>query len=270
MPESVRPAVRRCIYFVPNVWDAIRGRVDPLVPERGLRFVGSGDYRQVGREFLGHFRTHAGLSPDESVLDVGSGNGRMAVALLNYLSDAGRYEGFDVVGEGVEWSRRVLTARRGNFRFRRADVHNRLYNPAGRHAACRYRFPYDDATFDFAFATSVFTHMLAEEVDNYLRQIARVLRPGGRCLLTFFLINDESRRLMAEGRSELAFGHRLGRCLVQSVRKPHAAVAYEESDVRNMLDDAGLRLRDPVLFGRWCARARWVGYQDMVVADRPG
>ncbi len=269
MPESIRPAVRRCIYFVPNVLDSIRGRVDPLVPQRGLRFVGAGDFREVGREFLGHFRTHAGLGPDESVLDVGSGNGRMAVALLNYLSDAGRYEGFDVAREGVEWSRRVLTARRGNFRFRQADVHNRIYNPAGRHAASLYRFPYEDATFDFAFATSVFTHMLADEVENYLRQVARVLRPGGRCLLTFFLINDDSRRLMEQGRSELSFPHRLGRCLLQSARKPEAAVAYEEGHVREMLAAAGLRLRAPILYGRWCARPRWVGYQDMIVADRP-
>ena len=41
---------------------------------------------------------------------------------------------------------------------------------------------------DVAFLTSVFTHMLPEDVEHYLDELARVLKPGGRTLITWFLL----------------------------------------------------------------------------------
>ena len=38
--------------------------------------------------------------------------------------------------------------------------------------------------------------MLSADMENYLKQIARVLKPGGRCLITYFLLNPESAKLM--------------------------------------------------------------------------
>src|SRR4051794_41708508 len=41
-----------------------------------------------------------------------------------------------------------------------ADLFNARYNPAGTQSADAYTFPYGDGRFDFALATSVFTHLL--------------------------------------------------------------------------------------------------------------
>ena len=53
------------------------------------------------------------------------------------------------------------------------------------------------------YLISVFTHMLPEECENYAQEIMRVLRPGGRCAVTTFLVdrgNDASiRDWTAEG-----------------------------------------------------------------------
>ena len=39
---------------------------------------------------------------------------------------------------------------------------------------------------------SVFTHMRRREVANYLSEISRVLKPNGKCYITYFLINEET------------------------------------------------------------------------------
>jgi SAM-dependent methyltransferase len=113
----------------------------------------------------------------------------MAVPLTEYLSSKGEYQGFDIVKNGIEWCQKKISSRYPNFHFRQVDIRNDLYRSAGSNAA-GFRFPYDKEYFDFAFLTSVFTHMLPEEVENYLSEIFRVLKPGGRCLCTFFILES--------------------------------------------------------------------------------
>ncbi|MCT4572638.1 class I SAM-dependent methyltransferase, partial [Bacillus thuringiensis] len=57
-----------------------------LPPPELVQYVG-GDFKKVGKEFLKHFIQIGALKPNEKVLDVGCGVGRMAVPLLNYLND---------------------------------------------------------------------------------------------------------------------------------------------------------------------------------------
>ena len=43
---------------------------------------------------------------------------------------------------------------------------------------------------------SVFTHMLPAAVTTYTSEISRVLKKGGRAVVTYFLLNAESRRFV--------------------------------------------------------------------------
>ena len=117
----------------------------------------------------------------------------MAVPLLEFLEPDVRYEGFDVVEEGIKWCRREITPRHPNFKFQLADLYNGRYNPHGTVHAAEYRFPYNHSSFDFAISTSVFTHLGPAEVENYLREAFRVLRPGGRLFGTWFLLGGSVR-----------------------------------------------------------------------------
>jgi hypothetical protein len=45
---------------------------------------------------------------------------------------------------------------------------------------------------------SVFTHMQPDDVANYLSEIHRVTQ-GSRCMISYFLLNEETQRLKAEG-----------------------------------------------------------------------
>ena len=248
--------------------DLLRSRGDgPPRPPRRLAFVGDGDFEQTGRQFLGYFTELGGLRPDARVLDVGCGIGRMAMPLVDYLGE-GSYAGFDIGREMVRWCRRNITALRPDFEFTWAPVYNGKYNPFGRLTGTEFRFPYEDSSFDFAFATSVFTHLLREEVRHYLHEIARVLRPGGTCLLTFFLLTPDAEREIAAGRAMLPFAHPIDGGLAISRREPEAAVAYPVTDLRELLTEAGLRVREPIHHGLWSHTPDGLTLQDIVVAER--
>jgi SAM-dependent methyltransferase len=240
-----------------------------LIPPRGLSFVGGGDFEQTGREFLGHFTELGGLRPGDDVLDVGCGIGRMAIPLTEYLQ-GGSYAGFDVGREMVRWCSRHITPRHPEFEFSWAPVYNRKYNPFGDLSAAEFRFPYPDASFDFAFATSLFTHLVHDEAQHYLEETARVLRPGGTCFLTFFLLTDEAEREMAAGRATFRFEHEIDGAATTDPRLPEEAVAYRLDKARTMLGRAGLEIREPIHFGGWANAPDAPTLQDVIVAKRRG
>lgn len=225
-------------------------------------------HRAVGELYLGLFVELGGLQPDESVLEPGCGTGRMAEPLTAYLSASGSYDGFDVVADAVRVCEEKIAPAHPNFRFRHVDVFNRAYNPNGRLDPDGFAFPYPDDAFDFAFLTSVFTHMRPPEVRRYLGEIRRVLHPGGRCLMTFFLLNDESVDAIRRGRASRRFAHEGDGYRYDVAERPEAALAYREEDVLAFLQEAGLELHAPVRRGRWTGRDEPPN-QDTVVVHRP-
>jgi SAM-dependent methyltransferase len=262
-------AIARRVVFAPaDILRRLR-RDDELVPPRGLSFVGGGDFTATGREFLGHFIELGGLEPGDRVLDIGCGIGRMAIPLTGYL-EGGSYAGFDVGRAMIRWCRRNITPRHPNFEFEWAPIHNAKYNPFGTLSASEFKFPYPDSSFDFAFATSLFTHLVRDEVRHYLAETARVLKPGGGCLLTFFLLTPASEGEIAAGRAALPFTHPIDGGATTDAGQPEEAVAFEVEEVRAMLDEAGLGIREPLHPGQWANEPGGASYQDVVVAYRLG
>jgi SAM-dependent methyltransferase len=222
--------------------------------------------RSAGRRYLRAFVDLGGLRPDHAVLEPGCGTGRMAEPLADYLDESGSYDGFDVVAKAVDWCRKNIARGRPNFRFRHVDVLNPAYNPRGTLDPGSFEFPYEDDAFDFVFLTSVFTHMLPPEVRHYLGEIHRVLRPSGSCLMTFFLLNAQSREAIRAGRTERRFEHEGDGYLYDSAEVAERAVAYREEDALSFLEEAGFGLRAPIERGRWAGGSSRYG-QDVVVVE---
>jgi SAM-dependent methyltransferase len=236
-------------------------------PDKGPPLPGA-KARFMGALFLKAFVDLAGLQPDDAVLEPGCGTGRMAEPLADFLELDGSYDGFDVVAEAVDWCRANISSEHPNFRFRHVDVLNPAYNPKGTLDPNTFTFPYADGGFDFVFLTSVFTHMLTLEVQHYLAEIRRVLRPGGRCLMTLFLLNDESLAAIRADRTQRRFEHE-GDGYFYDIEKVHeGAVAYREADVLSFIEQAGLVLCPPVQYGRWAGRRGQTFGQDIVVVER--
>lgn len=243
-------------------------RADRLVPPRRRQFVGHSDFIDTGEEFARHMRRLLDLEPGDRVLDVGCGIGRMARPLTTILDQdaGGTYHGFDVNRDAIGWCRRRYR-RHHNFDFKVADLFNGRYNPGGAHTAADYRFPYESGSFDVAIATSVLTHMLEAEADHYLAEIARCLAPGGRLLVTFFLLNDTSRTLIDNGAAHLPFIDHDEHVAVLDERMPEEAVAYAEEWLFQTLRRHNLMLTG-VHPGSWCGREEHLSFQDIVVAER--
>jgi hypothetical protein len=100
--------------------------------------------------------------------------------------------------------------------------------------------------------------MLLDAVENYVREISRLLAPGGVCVASYFLLNDETRAGVEADRSFMSFRveHPSGLCRLHDATVPEAAIALEETFVRRVHEEAGLCIRD-VRRGRW-----WSGQAD--------
>lgn len=237
-----------------------------LVPPESMVLSVGGEFQRYGEEYFGYFREIGGLTPTERVLDIGCGVGRMAVTLAPFL-EGGSYEGFDIRSDVIEWCQQHITPRYPHARFSYVDIANGYYNSGSTHAASAFEFPYPPASFDFVVLVSVFTHMLPSELQHYTAQIASVLKPGGRCFCTYFLLNDESLGLTRAGLSGLfRFDHQLDgyRAIYPTI--PESAVAYDEAWIRDVYRRNGLRIVEPIRFGHWCGRLEGLSLQDIVLA----
>jgi SAM-dependent methyltransferase len=198
------------------------------------RTDGSHDQREfvwVGESTVSDMMT-SGLQPHHRVLEVGCGIGRLALPLTRRLH-GGAYDGIEITSEKVAYCEKTIAAGHPGFRFHHADIFNRYYNPGGRLAAGDYVFPFTDDEFDYVFLVSVFTHMLPPDMEHYMAEIARVLRPGGRTYISYFV------EWLAPG--DPFFTH-TPVSMVMDSEEPEHAVVYAESYVLGLYRRHGLQV----------------------------
>jgi SAM-dependent methyltransferase len=240
-------------------------------PKRLRRLVGGEKgFDKIGEEFLEYFTDLCKLKPNERILDVGCGVGRVACSLTTYLDQQGSYEGVDIVKEAIDWDNKMITSKFPNFHFQLADIYNKSYNLQGKLKASEYKFPYESGSFDFVFLTSVFTHMLPQDMENYVSEIARVLKPGCMCLVTFFLLNAESINLIESKLSSLEFQYKFERYRTISRRFLESAIAFDEKLIRELYLRYGLHITEPIHYGAWSGRKNHLSYQDIIIAVKKG
>jgi SAM-dependent methyltransferase len=251
-------------------------RLEDFVPPQEL-FVQRENYAVVARTLFDALVEVSGLQAGERVLDVGCGAGRVAAPLLDHLGPDGSYEGFDRNAARIDWCNEHIAPLHPRFRFQAVDVFNSDKQKGAKRAA-DLTFPYPDAEFDLVFLFSVFTHMVDDGVAHYLEEIARVLKPGGRTVITWLLLNDESlraleeqrdqRRNLASNASEAAFSHDCGVYRVSDRGHPEAVVAFDEQFALENYERNGLEVEHPIRYGSWTGREDALLRQDVVLARK--
>jgi glycosyltransferase involved in cell wall biosynthesis/SAM-dependent methyltransferase len=153
--------------------EAYESLVDRLVQafpkDEAMSLAVGGEYESTGNVEKA-ILAYVGLRDGQCVFDLGCGSGRLAHALgSEYRID---YFGTDVVQSLLDYA---ASKSPPNYKFMR-------------HA--ELNIPLPPQSVDIACAFSVFTHLLQAESYSYLRDMRRVLRPGGHVIFSFLEFAD--------------------------------------------------------------------------------
>jgi SAM-dependent methyltransferase len=205
------------------------------------------DFTKTGEDQVDFLSELCGLTATQHVLDVGCGVGRLAVPLTAKLGAQGQYDGFDVAPYMIDWCRRNISTTHPNFRFTHADVASSTNASHDTSVdAAEYVFPYEDSTFDLAYAGSLFTHLVPGAAANYLKQIARVLKPGGVFASTWNMYNSQSEKVLPSRSLIPTWPHERAQHRLKDAEHPESNVAFDELWVRPNYEQAGLNIVEPV------------------------
>ena len=146
----------------------------------------------LGRErsFREKLLTPARLQPGESVLDVGCGTGTLAIAAKRGVGPAGTVYGIDASPEMIA---------RASKKAMKAGVEVIFKDGLAE------SLPFPDARFDVVLSSVMLHHLPRTARQQALREMRRVLTPGGRLLAVDFGGGSGNRRGL------LAHFHRHGR-----------------------------------------------------------
>lgn len=217
-------------------------------------------------------RIYGDVNGKSQILEIGCGLGRIAFP-LRYLLTTGTYHGFEICRFKIDFLQKEFTKAFPKFHFKWVDIHNTYYNPQGTLQAQTFQFPYADNQFDLVFAASVFTHMLPPIAENYFRETARVLKPKGRAVFSFFLLdnyNPDVERPFGFARPAFNFDFEYqayeDTFKISNPANAEEMTAYKKTLINQYAEAAGLEWVQEPLPGQWSGRHQnWVGAQDMVV-----
>jgi ubiquinone/menaquinone biosynthesis C-methylase UbiE len=171
----------------------------PLVPLGlwpGLGFACSAGFMYFGSKFgkvaeRDKLLNRIQWRGDERVLDVGCGRGLVLVGAARRL-DKGSAVGIDI------WQEEDLSGNRAEVPLRNAEIEGVADRVSVRTADMR-RLPFEDCSFDVVTSRAAI-HNLYSRADRAIavREIARVLRPGGRAVIVDIRHLQEYARVFAE------------------------------------------------------------------------
>jgi SAM-dependent methyltransferase len=175
---------------------------------------------------------------DSVIIDLGVGCGRYAHHLRDFhFHDArfsGHYYGVDIDAEALRWCRKNFDSER--FSFLLSSDPSVSYNQP-QTAPTPYHVPLPDGQASFVFSTSLFSHLLEQELRNYISESYRLLSDGGVAAHGVFCLDHPP---PTYGKRH-TFSHSIGNARVESMRQPEAAVAYTKDYLFRIYEEIGFR-----------------------------
>lgn len=233
------------------------------------RVVGDANPMPLAVQLTTILLDQAGVQPNDRVLDIGCGCGRIAAPLTQHVGPDGSYIGVDIVAALVEFGTRHITKTYPNFRFVTLEQSNPSYDALrGKSTSRTIRTLAEAAapdSIDLCIATSLFTHLDTGMARTTLAAMSRLMASNGRAFVTAFLIDDAARALIRRGRSAFQFAHAYGEGTnAQSLEDPLAALAFDADHFARLLTEQGLYV-ERALYGSWPGRPHHASGQDILI-----
>jgi len=223
----------------------------------------------LGYKTIRHFIEKCEIKSYHKILEVGCQYGRLSLPFADFLKKGGSFDGLEILPEAVRYCQSNITPKFPNFHFSQADVYNKYYNPVGKNRASEFEFLFNNETFDFVFLISVFTHMMPDDVKNYLKQISRILKKNGKCLISYYLLNTDSLSWIKSNKTNRRrFDYQNGVYRTVNKENPEALIAYDELWVRKLYQDNQLKIKNPILYGSWSGKDNQPMPQDIIIANK--
>ncbi|MDQ0326241.1 SAM-dependent methyltransferase [Rhodopseudomonas julia] len=161
--------------------DRLRKAKLDLTPPQGVHFVDGGD--NLFYDFVNTDRTLtelqlAGAELQGRILDFGCSSGRNTAVITRAGLDRLEVFGADPVPSSIEWAKENV--------------------PGAEFAVSQQEppLPYDEASFDLAYAKSIWTHFSPRAARAWMEEITRILKPGGHFFFTIHGPHDVANRLV--------------------------------------------------------------------------
>ncbi len=211
------------------------------------------------------------------ILDIGCGTGLLGIASEPFTMDGGFYTGIDVMEEDILFCQEQFQL--PNYKFIHFDVANPFY-AAEQNDKLR-SWPIAGNSKDLVTALSVWTHMSERDAIFYFSEIYRVLRKGGKALITFFYLDEQYEKSLPLRQKEKGRFH--STCQSRWVfdtpayesahwytphwtEKPEAAIGIQPEGLDYLLKKSGLRLLE-YYPGNW-KEIPGIFFQDILIFEK--
>ena len=189
------------------------------------------------------------------ILDIGCGTGLLGISSEPYVSNNGSYTGIDVMTDDINYCQSNF--KQENYKFIHFDIANPRY--ASKQSTELKPWPIEDESKDLLTALSVWTHLREEDARFYFKEIARVLKPKGRAIITFFYLDEDYEESLSKRNNEKGRFHATNQLnwifdqkaydsedwfSTKLVKNPEDAIAISKNALSLLIKDSGLKIYD--------------------------
>ena len=211
------------------------------------------------------------------ILDIGCGTGLLGISAEPFTADGGTYTGIDVMTEDINFCKQHYNS--ANYNFIHLDVANPTY--ASDQSKILKPWPVADNSQDLVTALSVWTHLSEDDGIFYMKEIHRVLKKGGKAVITFFYLNKDYEKSLPKRTNHIGRFHNTNQqtwifevsaygsknwFTIPSAQTPEDAIGVTEDGINQLLTSTGLTL-EQYLPGNW-KETPGVFFQDILILKK--
>jgi 2-polyprenyl-3-methyl-5-hydroxy-6-metoxy-1,4-benzoquinol methylase len=211
------------------------------------------------------------------ILDVGCGTGLLSISAQPFLSEGGGYTGIDILKNNITFCQSHYPPKFNSF------LHFNLANASYSQdqSSKLDPWPISSQSQHIVMALSVWTHLNQRDAVFYLKEVARVLKPQGKAIITFFYLDELYETSLALRKNELGRFHSTNQkkwvftkeaygdknwLTPEWTKTPEQAIAIRVTGMHAMLSESGLKIHS-YLPGNW-KEIPGVYFQDILILEK--